>query len=104
MSYCATCDGAFYQESEVAVVGNNLEAIEEAQFLTKFASTVHWVTATDPKPNDMHAKQLLAVPPLHLAHEAWHAAHRPLATYVPLGHVPVHWPRSTRSTGSVELR
>merc|ERR1711990_222822 len=62
VSYCATCDGAFYQESEVAVVGNNLEAIEEAQFLTKFASTVHWVTATDPKPNDMHAKQLLDCP------------------------------------------
>mmetsp|Transcript_159198 Transcript_159198/g.296782 ORF Transcript_159198/g.296782 Transcript_159198/m.296782 type:complete len:392 (-) Transcript_159198:112-1287(-) len=62
VSYCATCDGAFYQGSEVAVVGNNPEAIEEAEFLTKFASTVHWVTQTDPPPNHEEAKELLAHP------------------------------------------
>jgi len=55
VSYCATCDGAFYRDSEVAVVGTNMEAIEEAEFLTKFASTVHWITQTDPKPDDEHA-------------------------------------------------
>tara|TARA_B110001452_G_scaffold186381_1_gene156839 strand:+ start:1421 stop:2380 length:960 start_codon:yes stop_codon:yes gene_type:complete len=60
VSYCATCDGAFYRESEVVVAGNNLEAIEEAQFLTKFASTVHWITQTDPKPDDPHAQELLS--------------------------------------------
>ena len=49
VSYCATCDGAFYRDSEVAVVGVNQEAIEEAQFLTKFAKTVHWITQADPK-------------------------------------------------------
>jgi len=47
VSYCATCDGAFYRDSEVAVYGNTEEAIEEAMFLTKFASTVHWITPTD---------------------------------------------------------
>jgi len=61
VSYCATCDGAFYEDSEVAVVGTNKEAVEEAQFLTKFASTVHWITKADPKPN-LHAEDLLANP------------------------------------------
>merc|ERR1719506_541059 len=62
VSYCATCDGAFYQDSEVAVVGVNQEAIEEAQFLTKFASTVHWLTTSDPKADDEPAQDLLAMP------------------------------------------
>jgi len=60
VSYCATCDGAFYQGSEVAVVGNNLEAMEEAEFLTKFASTVHWITKVDAPEDDIHAQELLA--------------------------------------------
>lgn len=60
VSYCATCDGAFYRDSEVAVVGSNKEAIDEAQFLTKFASTVHWITQIAPDPE--YAKDLLACP------------------------------------------
>ena len=60
VSYCATCDGAFYRDSEVAVVGSNQEAIDEAQFLTKFASTVHWITQLEP---DLEAaKDLLDCP------------------------------------------
>ena len=62
VSYCATCDGAFYRGREVAVVGVNKEAIEEAQVLTKFASTVHWITSNDPKDNDLHAKDLISHP------------------------------------------
>ena len=60
VSYCATCDGAFYRGREVAVVGINKEAIEEAQVLTKFASKVHWITSNDPKPEDLHAQDLIA--------------------------------------------
>jgi len=62
VSYCATCDGAFYKGREVAVIGVNKEAIEEAQVLTKFASTVHWITSNDPKEDDVHAKDLIAQP------------------------------------------
>jgi len=47
VSYCATCDAAFYRDSEVCVFGATNEACEEALFLTKFAKTVHWITSTD---------------------------------------------------------
>ncbi len=61
VSYCATCDGAFYQDREVVVVGTNQEAIEEAQFLTKFASTVNWITFKDPSRENEHAQDLLSM-------------------------------------------
>lgn len=43
VSYCATCDAAFYQGKETVVLGDNEEALEEALFLTKFAGVVHLV-------------------------------------------------------------
>lgn len=44
VSYCATCDGAFYKDKVVAVVGDGDHALEEAHFLTKFAKQIHLVT------------------------------------------------------------
>ena len=55
VSSCATCDGFFFKEKKVAVVGGGNAAVEEAIFLTKFATKVYLIH----RRNELRAEKLL---------------------------------------------
>lgn len=61
VSYCATCDAAFFKNMDVAVAGSSDEAIEEALFLTKFVNKIHFLSPTP----DLKAPQHLIDELLH---------------------------------------
>ena len=55
VSYCATCDGPFYRDQEVALIGGGDTAVEEALFLTRFVTRVHLIHRRD----ELRATKLL---------------------------------------------
>lgn len=56
--YCATCDGAFYRDKRLVVVGGGNSAVQEAMFLTRFASHIDVLVRSTIKASDVLQREL----------------------------------------------
>jgi thioredoxin reductase (NADPH) len=56
--YCATCDGAFYRDKKLVVVGGGNSAVQEGLFLTKFASHIDMLVRSKLRASDVLQKEL----------------------------------------------
>lgn len=56
--YCATCDGAFYRDKKLVVVGGGNSAVQEAMFLTRFASHIDLLVRSTIKASDVLIHEL----------------------------------------------
>jgi thioredoxin reductase (NADPH) len=58
--YCATCDGAFYRDKKLVVIGGGNSAVQEAIFLTRFATHIDLLVRSTIKASDVLQKDLQA--------------------------------------------
>lgn len=56
--YCATCDGAFYRDKRLVVIGGGNSAVQEAMFLTRFATHIDLLVRSTVKASDVLQKEL----------------------------------------------
>lgn len=67
LSYCAVCDGAFYKDKEVIVIGGGNSALEESLYLTQFAKKVMLIIRRDVFRGDLiNQKQVLKNPKIEI--------------------------------------
>jgi thioredoxin reductase (NADPH) len=104
VSYCAICDGAFFKNQIIAVVGGGDAAVEEADFLTRYASKVYIIHRRDEfRASKIIQKRVFENPKIEVIWDTVvrevHADEKGLVNRLTLADVHTHQQRSLEVTG-----